>query len=190
VNIDDVEIEDGELTIESVFAKQHELMKVYREIEGRHFPLDLDTREGQAVVKDFLWRITEEVGEALDSSLGASHVKEEMADAMHFLVELCIFTDREEVGKDAFVSNELPLGRTNEKTLWVKLANVGRVCKNKPWKQTQIPLDQQAFTAALTELIWEFMEYCGQKGFQNATELYFYYHKKAVVNEFRQRSKY
>lgn len=196
MNIDDVKLE-VEPTIGNVFNEQKRLMGVYQVIEGHDYPVNLDTREGQQRVKDFLWRITEEVGEALDSNLGPNHVKEEMADALHFLIELSIFTEREPSVRDIFeqyrwTKGLAAQGRLNNlglDSLWIKLARVGRTCKNKPWKQTQIPIDQRQFTIDLENMVYEFLQTCRHIFFSH-TELYTFYLKKGQVNEFRQRSGY
>lgn len=196
MNIDDVKLE-VEPTLENVFKEQHRLMMVYQEIEGSTYPVNLDTREGQHVVKDFLWRITEEIGEALDSNLGIAHVKEELSDALHFLIELSIFTEREPIIREIFskftwqkgIAAQGSLTNLNLAPLWIKLARVGRTCKNKPWKQTQIPIDQRQFSLDLESMVFEFLYTCKYL-FSSHTELYTYYLKKGQVNEFRQRSGY
>ena len=107
--------------LEMIFDRQQELMEKYIEIENRSGigkgilngePFDIDRPRSQAVCKDFAWRITEEITEAMEafelskeemgrfhsssndekykSSAMESilHTKEECIDALHFLVEL------------------------------------------------------------------------------------------------------
>lgn len=53
-------------------------------------PVNLDDKRGQARIKDFSWRITEEIGEALDAMENESallHFHEELVDGLHFLTE-------------------------------------------------------------------------------------------------------
>ena len=58
----------------------------------------MDDKRGQARIKDFSWRITEEVGEALDAITNESgesallHFHEELVDGLHFLTEMTILT--------------------------------------------------------------------------------------------------
>lgn len=192
MNIDDVKDVPKSLTIEDVFDEQRKLSEKYQLIEGRSHAINLDTKEGQQVVKDFLWRIVEEVGEALDSDLGESHIKEELADAFHFLVELGIISLREQAVKEAILNRSIESWGLNPprlEELMIHAARVGRTCKNKPWKQTQIPIDQYSFTLALSMLTVQFMGYCSI-WFNNNQELYQYYFRKSKVNEFRQRSGY
>ena len=60
--------------LEAIFARQKELMEKYHDIELRSglmqtedCPVNLDDKRGQARIKDFAWRVIEEVGEALDA---------------------------------------------------------------------------------------------------------------------------
>lgn len=82
-----------------IFQRQSELMRVYEGIEAANglletgdVPVDLDNRFGQARLKNFAWRFTEELGEAATSLdlLGSYHAqtREEVVDALHFLIEL------------------------------------------------------------------------------------------------------
>jgi hypothetical protein len=79
-----------------IFKRQRELMVKYEKIEKRNgllqtdlIPVDLHCKNGQARLKDFAWRFTEELTEAGDAE-GILHRQEELADALHFLIELCI----------------------------------------------------------------------------------------------------
>ncbi len=88
--------------LQMIFVKQGELFDRYHEIERRNglgfaaivgtrvFSLDCPRR--QYVMKEVAWRVTEEIGEALEAldDLDPEHTHEEMADALHFLIELCI----------------------------------------------------------------------------------------------------
>lgn len=80
----------------SIFEKQRSLMEKYEQIEASNgllqtsdIPVVLDDNKGQARLKDFMWRITEEVAEAWEALLDGDvmHFKEELSDALHFLVE-------------------------------------------------------------------------------------------------------
>jgi len=72
-------------------------------LQTRDVPVDLDDRKGQARLKDFAWRVTEEIGEAMNCLKNRpwkqthmltdrEHYEEELADAFHFFVELCILS--------------------------------------------------------------------------------------------------
>lgn len=95
-----------------IFDLQEKLVEKYQEIENfPMFPLDLDIRTNQILFKDFVARITEEIGEAYESAIYINQLgvdvsvdgfkrnqthyyitnfNEEMADALHFMVEACL----------------------------------------------------------------------------------------------------
>lgn len=113
MNINDFEeqctIEDVPKTFQLIFDRQLELSKKYVPVEVsnglRWYPehqagnLNLPTCQSQ--MKDFAWRIMEEIGEsieAMEESINSSspvehfhHAKEELADGLHFITELAIF---------------------------------------------------------------------------------------------------
>jgi hypothetical protein len=111
MNINDVEFQDrGGDMLEEIFARQRELMEKYHVIEAKNgllqtpdIPVNLHDAKGQARLKDFAWRITEELGEAMNCLKNkpwkqtqmltdVKHYYEELADAFHFFVELCILS--------------------------------------------------------------------------------------------------
>jgi len=113
MNIEDVggiEIREGEDKLDAIFARQKELMEKYHEIEKasgllqtEEIPVDMDSPAGQARLKDFAWRVTEELGEAMNClkqkpwkqthmETDTIHYMEEIVDAFHFFIELCILS--------------------------------------------------------------------------------------------------
>ena len=112
VNIKDypeVEVPEGD-KLELLFARQRELMEKYEPIERANgllqtsdVPVKLDSYQGQARLKDFAWRITEELGEAMNclkmkpwkqtpQVTDREHYLEELVDAAHFFFELLILS--------------------------------------------------------------------------------------------------
>lgn len=98
---------DDEDMLRAIFRRQAELKKKYDEIEkknGFHVPdgvANLDDAHDQHYLKDFAWRITEEVGEAMNClknkpwkqsqmATDKEHFVEELVDGFHFYVELLI----------------------------------------------------------------------------------------------------
>jgi hypothetical protein len=92
-------------SFEEMIQEQTELMRRYH-VQEKHtrftddWPVDLDDQAGQLLLKDFAWRTTEEVGEALSALLEEGpassivlHSKEEIADAFHFFIEFIILSD-------------------------------------------------------------------------------------------------
>jgi len=121
VNINDVCLEESDQYMEGdmlmdIFGRQHELMKAYHPIEARNgllltdeVPVNLHSAIGQARLKDFAWRITEELGEAMNClknkpwkqtqmETDIAHYQEELADAFHFFIELCILSGIDAIG--------------------------------------------------------------------------------------------
>jgi len=103
VNINDFEDPQVPKTglLEAIFEAQHALMGQYIAIEEANgllqtpeCPVDLDSPRGQARLKDFAWRITEELGEALEAKRVhediPEHYNEELIDALHFLTEFTL----------------------------------------------------------------------------------------------------
>jgi len=115
VNIKDVEVKIPDYNVDStlgllelIFKRQSELMDKYKGIEkdnGHYVPInplvDLNDRHDQQYLKDFAWRITEELGEAMnclknkpwkqtEMFTDEEHFLEEIIDGFHFYVELLI----------------------------------------------------------------------------------------------------
>jgi hypothetical protein len=97
--------------LELVFACQRELAEKYHKIEeenaGHSLPrydqVDINSYQGQARIKDFAWRVTEEIAEAMltlknrpwkqtSQVTDEDHYREEMIDAFHFFIELLIMS--------------------------------------------------------------------------------------------------
>lgn len=90
---------------------QKSLLDYYVKIEGLpSYPVDLNLKASQKLIKDFIYRVTEEAGEsyekfiAITSKLLVNEVAtqilpdyyEELADAWHFWLEIFIFSGIEE----------------------------------------------------------------------------------------------
>lgn len=110
MNINDIIAELPEVPdkLEALFEYQLKLMEKYFDIEERNrllqtrdVPVNLDDPAGQARLKDIAWRITEELGEAMNClknkpwkqtpvPTDIDHYYEELADFLHFTVELFI----------------------------------------------------------------------------------------------------
>ena len=100
----------GIQSFESIFSLQKELLKGYIGIEGLpEYPIDLNTKKSQDLLKDFTGRIIEELGEGyesyevmmnmfhrgIDESEMWPHLQnfnEEVSDALHFWLELMIYS--------------------------------------------------------------------------------------------------
>ena len=199
-------IEGCKLT--AIFDGQRKLMDKYLPIEIRnglrwwksHEPVDLDDRFGQAQVKDFCWRVTEELAEA-DEAANAldepvEHAQEEIADVLHFLTELMIMAD---VTPEQLVLTsdqcrleamfELADNGPGAFDVICSLGLAANCLKNKPWKNTHMPTDKLKFLSHLAAAFWNFISYARAHGF-TAETLSILYHRKHTVNQFRQASNY
>lgn len=181
-----------------IFDRQRELMEKYHGIESangllqtKDIPVDINCRFGQARLKDFAWRITEELAESWEAECNGDrhHAREECADALHFMVELCILS-----GLDPEVlTPPSKLVRPEDDIMcWACVFELGMLCnclKNKPWKQTHVLTDKGKYATQLMKAFEVLCVYAGYLGMDGAM-LYIYYFKKSEVNKFRQRSQY
>lgn len=111
MNVTDVKEQSDRPTclLTAIFEKQKSLHEKYVDIETKkgiltsHGPVDLNTCHGQQIIKDFMWRVTEEIGEAAnclknkpwkstEMLTDEAHYKEELMDALHFFIELLILS--------------------------------------------------------------------------------------------------
>lgn len=193
-------------SLRAIFDRQKELMEKYHDIEFKSglmqtedCPVNLDDKRGQARIKDFSWRITEEIGEALDAITNESgesallHFHEELVDGLHFLTEMTILTgydlpeyttlkDLIEEGsyRDSYTLNDL----VSDHVMYL-----GMMCnclKNKPWKQTMMKTNKENFYKHL-KLVWS--NYIAILTSQDLTEeeITDLYLRKSQVNQFRVR---
>lgn len=106
--------------LEKIYELQKELLDHYIKIEGLpQYPINVNTKKSQVILKDFTGRVIEELAEGYESHLEVmkimdsvgenlnllskekydmmiSHLQnlnEEQADAMHFMVELLIYAN-------------------------------------------------------------------------------------------------
>lgn len=192
-------------SLQAIFNRQKELMDKYHDIELRSglmqtedCPVNLDDKKGQARIKDFSWRITEEIGEALDAlnneggESGLLHFHEELIDGLHFLTEMTILTgiDVSDWTLDDFIQRSSKQQINDLIALFIQ--NLGMMCnclKNKPWKQTMMKTNKENFYLHLKR-VWEiYISILTRQGFteEDICDIYF---KKSQVNKFRQRSNY
>ena len=196
-------------SLRAIFDRQKELMEKYHDIEFKSglmqtedCPVNLDDKRGQARIKDFAWRLTEEVGEALDAIENESgesallHFHEELVDGLHFLTEMTILTgyDLPEYTtlKDLIEEGSYRNCYTLNDLVSDHVMYLGMMCnclKNKPWKQTMMKTNKENFYKHL-KLVWS--NYVGILTSQDLTEeeITDLYLRKSQVNQFRQRSNY
>jgi dimeric dUTPase (all-alpha-NTP-PPase superfamily) len=227
VNDFNVEIPEGDkLTI--IFDHQRVLMNKYHPIEqknvGQRVPsskgklgehdgaLDINDRACQLQLKSFAWRITEELTEASLCLMrdmtenDETHYLEEVIDALHFSVEICLMSGVDE-GDDYSLtleeyfthSNNNPLNLYDVEsqqlmrfTIYQAIERLGEAMnrlKLKPWKSTAILTDVLAYRRSIREYLQKFIDVCKASGFTADTAIAMYLNKNAV-NQFRIRSNY
>jgi NTP pyrophosphatase (non-canonical NTP hydrolase) len=225
VNITDIsedKIPEGDM-LEEMFKRQGELLEKYHPIEqaaGFHTKVwtdtfSLDDKYDQYLLKDFAWRVTEELGEAAlayKEKGNSPHTQEEMADALHFLIELNLWAGVDHV----LFYNSICQGATKPDScsrlefcfrmsagqslvevtfrdvlfLVVEyLAEAMNTLKQKPWKQTHMLTDKQVFHKALKNANMAFLIACAHLH-MTPGDLSNMYFKKSEVNKFRIGSKY
>lgn len=193
----------------AIFNRQKELMSKYHDIEKRSglmetedCPVNLDDKRGQARIKNFSWRIIEEVGEALDAFRmnDIPHFKEELIDGLHFLTEMSILSDldltrfSDGTDKDTLkilCDSNSHCVDTLDKQVSSLVENLGMMCnclKNKPWKQTNMLTDKNNFYDRLIK-VWN-IYISILLTIMNDEEITDIYLRKSQVNKFRQRSNY
>ena len=206
----------------AIFDRQKELMAKYEGIEEANgllethdVPVDIDSYKGQARLKNFAWRVTEELTEALEplftrekvekGSDAYLHMVEEFIDAVHFMAELTILSglDTEEnhmfsfdhclkqavLGFNPEANSSLDLVKeTMEVIFWMGMAM--NCLKNKPWKQTHVTTDEEKYKSFILASGMSLTIILGK--FFNIAEqdLLNCYLNKADVNKFRQESGY
>lgn len=206
---------EGDL-LQAIFNRQKSLMGKYHDIELKSgllqtedCPVNLDDKRGQARIKDFSWRVTEELGEALDARSSFDHYQEELIDGLHFLTELTILAGKD---YDTILPEGTPIickdhlcdlvaGAQNnlesyslDMNYWVsnfieQLAMMCNCLKNKPWKQSMMKTDTNAFYNRLANVWVCYITILVGSG-MSAEEIAGVYLKKSQVNQFRQRSNY
>ena len=196
-------------SLKAIFERQRELMEKYHDIELKSgllqtedCPVNLDDKRGQARIKDFSWRITEEVGEALDAITNESgesaflHFHEELIDGLHFLTEMTILTgydiSEKHTLKELIEQGSYRNCYTLNDLVSDHVMYLGMMCnclKNKPWKQSMMKTNKENFYKHL-ELVW--VNYIAILTSQDLTEqeILDIYFRKSQVNKFRQRSNY
>jgi len=144
------------------------------------------------------WRIIEEVGESLEAYLNLNddpiHAKEELADGLHFLVELLIlsgltYKDVEGIRPQIIIGDLEPNIDECVSNVVLKLGTAMNCLKLKPWKQTHVKIDKEKYHKKLIET-FEVYIVLMLKVIKHKVDILNLYFSKSGVNEFRIKSKY
>lgn len=120
--------------LECMYSLQKELLDSYIKIEGLpQYPIDVNTKKSQVILKDFVGRVVEELAEGYEALILVSKLTEknklwktdydeddyvqclnhlqnageEMADAMHFMLELLIYSNIQAKDIEDYLDNWL-----------------------------------------------------------------------------------
>jgi dimeric dUTPase (all-alpha-NTP-PPase superfamily) len=190
-----------------IFKRQHELAIKYAPIEvknGFYYPENLfcniDNGKDQNLLKNFAWRIVEEIGEALealDDFHDEVHYKEEMMDGLHFIVELCLLSsiDAEVFCDFKPYDKYLDAQLLDDETLDIELRDFIKILgktmnclKIKPWKCTHVSTDIVKYQSFLSKAFIKYLNILFLK--MKPIEILNMYYQKSRVNQFRQESNY
>lgn len=233
VNVADIKIDEIPTpTLEKdrlalMFERQHGLAEKYLPIEAQNgllqtpdFPVNIDDRKGQARMKDFAWRMMEELFEATDALVqhpeNPEHFLEEMIDSIHFFIELNLLcgidantikeyfevpADHDTLEYIEKIANTVetlskeeiartPVSLLIYVTIGQCIGNAMNKLKNKPWKQTHMVTDKEAFLDAIMPAWVGYIRVLGHKYGLTGEDIFTLYFKKSEVNKFRIRSGY
>lgn len=188
------------VTISEIFMYQKALKFQYEPEAKEIFEnFDLDCHEDQEVFKKYCWRITEELGEALEAAYNREkdHVLEEFIDAFNFTIELFLligwepYKQLEPQGVVALKDKSVHVGRTAEcmQEIVYDLTMCANLLKNRQWRQSQYLVDMHVFEKRMQTLWRTIFIAAGDLGLTEK-DLYDLWTLKYQVNKFRIETKY
>jgi hypothetical protein len=208
----------GNITMD-IFDRQSKLMVSYKEIENWEveWPLDMNAKASQLLIKDMLARAIEELAEAYESFLVQDwdNTYEELADAIHFLVEAIILSGFNyrflKVNSNECTITGICRRAANEEpqiipiyhrpdypapnwenwfwqvTFYLNLAR--NALRNKKWKQTEVLYNKPEYEPSLQLAFIALIEGFVAIG-KDPEFIWREYVAKNLINEFRIKSKY
>ena len=165
------------------------------------YPLKLHDARDQYHLKQSAWWVTEELIEAqwgmwegnLDKTI------EELADALHFQVEMCIITGIKPVFKKSLPRNWGQVTAPFNTPAVFRRAIMGILeelgmgmwqLRNKAWKQTQVLTDTDAFQACMVRAMWGILEIMSLPPYNGLVDAVTTYLRKSEVNLWRIKTQY
>lgn len=199
-----------------LFEKQTSLVNKYRDIEiignkkmneyleGTKLRT-INTLESQELCKNFSWRVIEEIAEGLDAleHNDRTHLKEELADGLHFLTELMILNgfeskdfqidtilfSMEEILDTTKTGSEFSVHPTYVTKMIHSIGMAMNRLKMKNWKVSQVLVDVPRYKEFLKIAFYHYFELVASMGF-TLDELSEGYVAKNEVNKFRIKTNY
>lgn len=193
----------------AIFNRQHQLSEKYVDVERKNgtgygilagSDFNINTHRGQALVKDMVWRVVEELTEATEAyekdKKFSEHMLEEVIDAFHFMVELLLTTGFR-ASDYSGLRNLMTYAMVDQDTTLVDqiypiIQHLGNACnklKLKPWKQSAVLTDTNAFEEQLDKAFMSMIQLFKYLG-MDAEDVFNIYYRKSEVNKFRIRSNY
>lgn len=189
-------------------------------LQTSDFPVNINDRKGQARLKDFAWRTMEELFEATDALAvhpdNLEHFLEEMIDSVHFFIELnllCgispltirayynipeeedalefllkVMNTLETYSKDELKA--IPAALLIYASIGQGIGNAMNKLKNKPWKQSHMITDEEAFYNSIYPVWLGYLRVLNHKYGLSPKDIFTLYFKKSEVNKFRIQSQY
>lgn len=195
---DDGEIEDlsnMEIAI-LIWDKQSALIEKYRPIEEfPEPPFNIDDPIHQVWIKDWFWRITEELtefDEAIDHE-EYDHAVEELSDVLHFFTGLFILLGHQEKYPKIFdwaIESEGPEEKASAYAIVYQLGLAGNCLKNKRWKQSPVRTNLEKFNYHLKVAFRGLLQLFAHMHVNQASDIYAVYFGKNRTNHERIKSNY
>lgn len=185
-----------------IFRRQQTLIDKYAQVERDNgffhpfsAPVVFDDKHHQHFLKDMAWRVIEELAEAWEAKghENYQHYVEELSDALHFMVELAIFSGLKPENLEPLTSMANPLGLLTPDDYLISIVEyLGRAMnclKNKPWKTTHMLTDVDKYQHNVFHAIESLAWLMASSGL-TPSQIWMVYVQKNSVNHFRIRSNY
>lgn len=190
--------------LRDMYNRQKTVAEKYKEIENMpELPMNINTKIGQTFGKKMIYRTIEELAESYQSIFDPEnnavivdgidvHKSEELADALHFFLELFVVWG---IGPE-FLELAYKEYKYEEKSVieayWMatyRLGMIGQCCHNKPWKQSEVPVDIPLIRQCLKDAFFALLDVFRVNG-NSDEQIYSLYTRKNKVNHFRINSNY
>jgi len=184
-----------------MFDKQKEVFKKYLEVEKSDWneeDFSVDCLQDQELLKEFAWRIVEELTEMTEDIEHKDHYLEELVDSMNFLIELMIiygwdkpFYDWQHVPYAHFDKTKLSADHVIV-SIYSVIEAVGQamnLLKNRKWKEQHYLVDLYKFEPRLKKIFTSFNLLVNELGVTEKM-LFEVWSQKLQVNAMRLETKY
>lgn len=175
-----------------IFNHQRQLMGRFHHIEVGNLPelrdpaytapLDINLMRAQLRLKEYAWRVTEEL---IESKLthDLEKAQEEVIDALHFMVEMFILLGLEADFFDVDPEPDFFVGDTFQ-TFLAKIGMTMNMLRFRPWKQTAQATDREKFLFNIRSCWFRFVDIFAELA-MTPDDVYLAYIGKNKVNHER-----